>query len=76
MEEEIAFISENGALVYENNYVKFALSVPIEKTQSIQVALQQYFRGKITAVSSGHGSIDIIIPDKDKADGLKHLINK
>lgn len=60
----------------ESNYVKFALSVPMEKTQTIQIALQQHFGGKITAVSSGHGSIDIIIPGKHKADGLKYLINK
>ncbi|MBM6613525.1 HAD family hydrolase [Desemzia sp. RIT804] len=60
----------------EDKYVKFALSVPVEKTTSIQEALQHSFGKKIVAVSSGHGSIDIIIPDKHKAFGLSYLADK
>ena len=60
----------------EDKYVKFALSVPVSQTEQIQDSLQTYFGHQIVAVSSGHGSVDIIIPGKHKANGLSFLAAK
>ena len=56
--------------------VKFALDVEVEKTNAIAAHLNETFAGEITAVTSGHGSIDIIIPGVTKGRAIKQLLDK
>lgn len=59
----------------EDDIVKFALDVPIEQTEKVVDDLNKAFAGKITAVSSGHGSIDIIIPGITKGSAIQWLLD-
>lgn len=52
---------------------KFAIHCPIEKTDEYVALLSSKFPEQITAVSSGHGDIDLIIPGVHKASGLARL---
>ncbi len=54
-------------------YVRFALGVPEEKTEVIAKEISGEFAGKAAAVSSGHGNVDIILPNKHKANALQVL---
>lgn len=56
--------------------VKFALDVEVEKTNAIAAHLNETFAGEITAVTSGHGSIDIIIPGVTKGRAIKQLLDE
>lgn len=60
----------------QDKFFKFALNVPDEMTEEILALLNQQFDGQITAVSSGHGDIDLIIPGLHKANGLRILQEK
>lgn len=57
----------------QEKYVKFALGVPVERTEEIARAISEAFPQQARAVSSGHGSVDIILPDYHKANGLQFL---
>ncbi|MCD5002054.1 HAD family hydrolase [Enterococcus saccharolyticus] len=62
------------ALDFENErYVKFALGVPEARTEEIAQAISDAFPEEARAVSSGHGSVDIILAGKDKANALQVL---
>jgi len=60
----------------EEEYVKFALAVPKERMESIRKHLLKKFEGKAQIVSSGHGSVDIIIPGSHKASSLEYLMKE
>ncbi|MDT2524872.1 Cof-type HAD-IIB family hydrolase [Enterococcus raffinosus] len=60
----------------EDPIVKFALDVEVEKTYEIAAHLNKAFGGEITAVTSGHGSIDIIIPGVTKGRAIKSLLDE
>lgn len=51
------------------------LECPAEKTAEYLEIMQNSLAGKLEATSSGHGSIDLIIPGCHKAYGLKKLLN-
>ncbi|EUJ42004.1 Cof-type HAD-IIB family hydrolase [Brochothrix campestris] len=55
---------------------KFALHVPIAETEQRMAAINERFSGRIKAVTSGHGDIDLIIPGLHKANGLRVLQEK
>ncbi|REC30934.1 hydrolase [Enterococcus pseudoavium] len=54
--------------------VKFALDVAVEKNNQIADHLNETFAGEITAVTSGHGSIDIILPGVTKGRAIAELL--
>ncbi|WP_314208424.1 Cof-type HAD-IIB family hydrolase [Vagococcus salmoninarum] len=54
-------------------FFKFALNGPEEKTVELMALFNDNFAGEITAVTSGHGDIDLIIPGLHKANGLSLL---
>ncbi|CNF75859.1 Cof-type HAD-IIB family hydrolase [Yersinia massiliensis] len=54
---------------------KFAISLPDEKLQDFMVFIEHELAGIVTPVSSGHGSVDLIIPGVHKANGIKLLQN-
>ncbi len=57
-----------------DTFVKIALDVEVSKTNAIVAQLNQQFAAEILAVSSGHGSIDIIIPGITKGSTLTKLL--
>lgn len=54
-------------------FFKFALNLPDDDLLKTMDALTEAFEGIVVPVSSGHGSIDLIIPGLHKANGLKML---
>jgi len=54
---------------------KFALTLPNEQLPCVMRDLSRQLEGIVCPVSSGHGSIDLIIPGVHKANGLKILQN-
>lgn len=61
-------------LNFENdNYIKFILEVTASETEAIAQGIQEKFPQEIHPLSSGHGNIDLILPNNHKANGLKVL---
>ncbi len=52
---------------------KFALEVPVEKLAALMVRVDENIGGMVKPVSSGHGSVDLVIPGNHKANGLKKI---
>ncbi|CNI21912.1 Cof-type HAD-IIB family hydrolase [Yersinia rohdei] len=52
---------------------KFAISLPNEKLADFMTFIEAELTGIVTPVSSGHGSVDLIIPGVHKANGIKLL---
>ncbi len=56
--------------------LKFAPTVPEEKTYFYYDMFRKRLNGKLEPVTSGHGSIDLIVPGCHKASGLKRLAER
>lgn len=56
--------------------LKFALSCPDDETLQLRDLLHSRIGDLVTPVSSGHGSIDLIVPDFHKASGIQMLQEK
>jgi len=56
--------------------LKFALSCPDEETLQLRDLLHSRIGDIVTPVSSGHGSIDLIVPSFHKASGIQLLQEK
>lgn len=56
--------------------LKFAPTVPGEKTYFYYNLFCEKLKGKVEPTTSGHGSIDLIIPGCHKASGLKRLAER
>ncbi|MHC5409889.1 Cof-type HAD-IIB family hydrolase [Listeria seeligeri] len=67
---------ESFATLPDDTFIKFALDVAIHQTTQIVEQLNQTFQDDIRAVSSGHGSIDIIIPGVTKGSAIKQLLTQ
>lgn len=52
---------------------KFALTLPDEKLPEFMAFIATALADLITPVSSGHGSVDLILPGRHKANGLRIL---
>ncbi|WP_459177106.1 Cof-type HAD-IIB family hydrolase [Ewingella americana] len=52
---------------------KFALEVPHEKLAGLMARVEENIGGIVKPVSSGHGSVDLVIPGNHKANGLKKI---
>lgn len=57
----------------DDTILKFALNIPDEKVPQMQATLDAKLGHLLTAVTTGHGSIDLIIPGVHKAHGLRLL---
>lgn len=57
----------------DDTILKFALNIPDEKVPQMQAILDEKLGHMLTAVTTGHGSIDLIIPGVHKANGLRIL---
>ena len=56
--------------------LKFAPTVPAEKTYFYYDIFRERLKGKVEPTTSGHGSIDLIVPGCHKASGLKRLVER
>lgn len=56
--------------------LKFAPTVPEEKTDLYYDMFCEKLKGKVEPTTSGHGSIDLIMPGCHKASGLKRLAER
>ena len=56
--------------------LKFARTVPEEKTYFYYDLFCKRLKGKVEPTTSGHGSIDLIVPGCHKASGLKRLVER
>ncbi len=57
----------------DDTILKFALNIPDDKVPQMQAMLDEKLGHLLTAVTTGHGSIDLIIPGVHKAHGLRLL---
>lgn len=60
----------------KDQILKFAPTVPEERTWEFHDMFRDRLRGKIEPTTSGHGSIDLIVPGCHKASGLKRLVER
>ena len=60
----------------DDQILKFAPTVPVEKTYQYYDMFRERLGGKIEPTTSGHGSIDLIVPGCHKASGLKRLVER
>lgn len=60
----------------KDQILKFAPTVPKEKTDLYCDILSKRLKGKVEPTTSGHGSIDLILPGCHKASGLKRLAER
>lgn len=58
----------------EDEFVKFALEVPNEQVSEVVDFINQQYASKVVAVSSGHSSVDLIIPNMHKGKALQLLL--
>ena len=57
-----------------DEYVKIALNINRETHPTLDTDLETKFKEEIKLVSSGHDSIDIIMPNMTKGQALKRLL--
>ena len=60
----------------KDQILKFAPTVPEEKTYAYYDMFRERLKGKVEPTTSGHGSIDLIVPGCHKASGLKRLVQR
>ncbi|MBO4400312.1 MAG: HAD family hydrolase [Selenomonadaceae bacterium] len=60
----------------DDQILKFALLVPETETYRYYEILREKLGDTLTATTSGHGSIDLIIPGLHKASGIKRLVER
>ena len=60
----------------EDQILKFAPTVPEEKTYEYYDLFCEKLKGKVEPTTSGHGSIDLILPGCHKASGLERLVRR
>ncbi|MGX6978074.1 Cof-type HAD-IIB family hydrolase [Vagococcus elongatus] len=60
----------------EDQILKFAPTVPVEKTEYYCELFHDELNGLLIPTSSGHGSVDLIIPGCHKASGLDRLVQR
>ena len=58
----------------DDTFVKIALDVTLPRPQQLVDQLNQQLNGKVIAVNSGHGSIDISVPGINKGNTVKKLL--
>lgn len=54
--------------------LKLSTNVPVDKTSDVQNIIHEKFPNQVTAVTSGHGVIDIIKPGNHKGNAIQFLL--
>lgn len=60
----------------DDQILKFAPTVPVEKTMEYYELFREKLAGMLVPTTSGHGSVDLIIPNCHKASGLARLVER
>lgn len=60
----------------EDQILKFAVTVPEEKTDYYYDMFRKRLKGNLEPTTSGHGAIDLILPRCHKASGLRRLVER
>ena len=60
----------------DDQILKFAPTVPEEQTYEYYDMFKERLGNRLTPTTSGHGSIDLIVPGCHKASGLKRLVER
>ena len=60
----------------EDQILKFAPTVPEEKTYFYYDLFCRELKGKAEPTTSGHGSVDLIVPGCHKASGIRRLVKR
>ncbi|MGG5358466.1 Cof-type HAD-IIB family hydrolase [Enterococcus sp. DIV0240a] len=60
----------------EDKILKFAPTVPVEKTEMYCDLFREKLNGFLVPTGSGHGSVDLIVPNCHKASGLERLVQR
>lgn len=60
----------------EDQILKFAPTVPVEKTEYYCELFRKELDGLLVPTGSGHGSVDLIVPGCHKASGLERLVQR
>lgn len=60
----------------KDHILKFAPTVPEDKTYEYYDMFVERLQGKVGPTTSGHGSIDLIVPGCHKASGLERLVKR
>lgn len=67
-------VTINSLEEIDDPIVKLQMDVPGEITHQMQAKINHDFSGKLTAVSSGYGNMDLIVAGMHKATGIKKLM--
>ncbi|CRH32989.1 hypothetical protein C7420_101345 [Pantoea ananatis] len=62
--------------VADDRILKFALNLSDEYVEPLMADIQRLHEGSAAATSSGHGSVDLIVPGQHKANGLNLLAQR
>lgn len=60
----------------DDQILKFAPTVPVEQTMEYYKLFREKLEGLLVPTTSGHGSVDLIIPECHKASGLQWLVER
>lgn len=60
----------------DDRLFKFALNLSDESVEPLMADIQRLHAGAVAATSSGHGSVDLIVPGHHKANGLNILAQR
>ncbi len=69
-------VVDDFVTVPDDQIVKIALDVTLPNPRALVDHLNDQLTGQIVAVSSGHGSIDIMVPGINKGTALMHLLTQ
>ena len=72
----ITHIKDLTCLPTDEPVVKIGMMFPLDACEQLIADFNQAFDGKLTAVTSGYGAIDVITTGVHKAWGLQHLLDK
>jgi Cof subfamily protein (haloacid dehalogenase superfamily) len=60
----------------DDRLFKFALNLSDDYIEPLMADIEHLHQGKVAATSSGHGSVDLIVPGHHKANGLNLLAQR
>ncbi|MGT2753725.1 Cof-type HAD-IIB family hydrolase [Streptococcus ovis] len=71
----IRYVPDLSDLLAQGSFYKMGMWIPEEQLGEVVTAFNRFFAGKLVAVTSGYGSIDILPEGIHKAWGLKRVLD-
>lgn len=69
-------VLDNFSELPDHPVLKLGLQLPLDICDQVIAAFNRDFRGQLTAVTSGYGTVDVIQAGVHKAWGLQHLLDR